>query len=123
MNFEKIEKAYGYLLENTQTIQNDLQTNFYDALVEQNAIYLELKQGRVASFLPVSFDEGCPNRAPTGQSPIYARWDWISSGLPSGSVGEFRSSRCARNGEWNRELGPNLDEQLSAFLRLFGLGN
>ena len=40
-NFEKIEKAYGYLLENTQTIQNDLQTNFYDALVEQNAIYLD----------------------------------------------------------------------------------
>ena len=41
MNFEKIEKAYGYLLENTQTIQNYLQTNFYDALVEQNAIYLD----------------------------------------------------------------------------------
>ena len=41
MNFEKIEKANGYLLENTQTIQNDLQTNFYDALVEQNAIYLD----------------------------------------------------------------------------------
>ena len=41
MNFEKIEKAYGYLLESTQTIQNDLQTNFYDALVEQNAIYLD----------------------------------------------------------------------------------
>ena len=41
MNFEKIEKAYGYLLENTQTIQNDLQANFYDALVEQNAIYLD----------------------------------------------------------------------------------
>ena len=41
MNFEKIEKAYGYLLENTQTIQNDLQTNFYDALVEQNVIYLD----------------------------------------------------------------------------------
>lgn len=43
MNFEKIEKAYGYLLENTQTIQNDLQTNFYDALVEQNAIYLDVQ--------------------------------------------------------------------------------
>ena len=41
MNFEKIEKAYGYLLESTQIIQNDLQTNFYDALVEQNAIYLD----------------------------------------------------------------------------------
>ena len=41
MNFEKIEKAYGYLLENTQTIPHDLQTNFYAALVEQNAIYLD----------------------------------------------------------------------------------
>ena len=85
MNFEKIEKAYGYLLENTQTIQNDLQTNFYDALVEQNAIYLD---GQTElTLLSVSFDEGSPNRAPTSQSPIYARWDWISSGLSSGSVG------------------------------------
>ena len=41
MNFEIIEKAYGYLLENTQIIQYDFQTNFYDALVEQNAIYLD----------------------------------------------------------------------------------
>ena len=48
MDFEKIEQAYTYLLENVQFIQSDLATNFYDALVEQNSIYLdgetELKQ-------------------------------------------------------------------------------
>ena len=41
MDFEKIEQAYTYLLENVQVIQNDLATNFYDALVEQNSIYLD----------------------------------------------------------------------------------
>ena len=41
MNFEKIEQAYTYLLENVQVIQSDLATNFYDALVEQNSIYLD----------------------------------------------------------------------------------
>ena len=41
MNFEKIEQAYTYLLENVQIIQNDLATSFYDALVEQNGIYLD----------------------------------------------------------------------------------
>lgn len=41
MNFEKIEQAYTYLLENVQSIQNELATSFYDALVEQNAIYLD----------------------------------------------------------------------------------
>lgn len=40
MNFEKIEQAYGLLLENVQTIQNLLATNGYDALIEQNAAYL-----------------------------------------------------------------------------------
>lgn len=40
MNYEKIEQAYGLLLENTQTIQNGLGTNIYDALIEQNAAYL-----------------------------------------------------------------------------------
>ena len=35
MDFEKIEQAYTYLLENVQVIQSDLATNFYDALVEQ----------------------------------------------------------------------------------------
>ena len=41
MDFEEIEQAYTYLLENIQVIQNDLATNFYDALVEQNSIYLD----------------------------------------------------------------------------------
>ena len=41
MDFEKIEQAYTYLLENVQIIQNDLATNFYDALIEQNSIYLD----------------------------------------------------------------------------------
>ena len=31
MDFEKIEQAYTYLLENVQVIQSDLATNFYDA--------------------------------------------------------------------------------------------
>ncbi|MGT2914060.1 class I SAM-dependent methyltransferase [Streptococcus criceti] len=43
MNFEKIEKAYGLLLENVQLLQNDLKTNSYDALIEQNALYLDGK--------------------------------------------------------------------------------
>lgn len=37
MDFEKIEQAYIYLLENVQVIQSDLATNFYDALVEKIA--------------------------------------------------------------------------------------
>ena len=41
MDFEKIEQAYTYLLENVQIIQNDLTTNFYDALIEQNGIYVD----------------------------------------------------------------------------------
>lgn len=41
MNFEKIEQAYALLLENVQEIQNELLTNFYDALVEQNGSYLD----------------------------------------------------------------------------------
>ena len=41
MNFEKIEEAYTLLLENVQVIQNKLSTNFYDALIEQNGIYLD----------------------------------------------------------------------------------
>ena len=41
MDFEEIEQAYTYLLENIQIIQNDLATNFYDALIEQNSIYLD----------------------------------------------------------------------------------
>ena len=41
MDFEKIEQAYTYLLENVQIIQNDLATSFYDALIEQSGIYLD----------------------------------------------------------------------------------
>ena len=41
--FRKIEQAYTYLLENTQSIQNELSTNFYDALIEQNVMYLDGK--------------------------------------------------------------------------------
>ena len=41
MNFEKIEQAYALLLENVQEIQNELLTSFYDALIEQNGIYLD----------------------------------------------------------------------------------
>ena len=41
MNFEKIEQAYTLILENVQNIQNALATNFYDALIEQNGIYLD----------------------------------------------------------------------------------
>lgn len=40
MNFEKIESAYQLILENTQLIENDIKTNIYDALIEQNAFYL-----------------------------------------------------------------------------------
>ncbi|TWS94647.1 class I SAM-dependent methyltransferase [Streptococcus sp. sy018] len=40
MNFEKIEQAYDLLLENIQTLQNELHTHSYDALIEQNAYYL-----------------------------------------------------------------------------------
>ncbi|HFU3844942.1 TPA: class I SAM-dependent methyltransferase [Streptococcus suis] len=40
MNFENIEQAYDLLLENVQTIQNQLGTNIYDAMIEQNAAYL-----------------------------------------------------------------------------------
>ncbi|MGT2757268.1 class I SAM-dependent methyltransferase [Streptococcus ovuberis] len=39
MNFEKIEEAYELLLENVQTLQNQLMTNSYDALIEQNMAY------------------------------------------------------------------------------------
>ncbi|WP_155997479.1 class I SAM-dependent methyltransferase [Streptococcus ruminantium] len=40
MNFEKIEQVYDLLLENVQTIQNQLGTNIYDAMIEQNAAYV-----------------------------------------------------------------------------------
>ena len=41
MNFEKIERAFELLLENVHSLQTYLATNFYDALIEQNSLYLE----------------------------------------------------------------------------------
>lgn len=43
MNFEAIETAFELLLENVQTIENDLGTHAYDALIEQNSYYLGLR--------------------------------------------------------------------------------
>ena len=40
MNFEAIETDFELLLENVQTIENDLGTHAYDALIEQNSYYL-----------------------------------------------------------------------------------
>ena len=40
MKYEKIEQAYNLLLKNVQTIQNQLGTNIYDAMIEQNAAYV-----------------------------------------------------------------------------------
>ncbi|MGT2933451.1 class I SAM-dependent methyltransferase [Streptococcus catagoni] len=40
MNFEKIERAYELILENSQVIENELKTHIYDALIEQNSYYL-----------------------------------------------------------------------------------
>lgn len=40
MDFEKIETAYNLLLNNCQRLETKLQTNLYDALIEQNAYYL-----------------------------------------------------------------------------------
>ncbi|MGT2888568.1 class I SAM-dependent methyltransferase [Streptococcus didelphis] len=43
MDFEKIEKAYELILENSQKIETDLKTHIYDSLIEQNAYYLGAK--------------------------------------------------------------------------------
>ncbi|MGT2637643.1 class I SAM-dependent methyltransferase [Streptococcus ratti] len=40
MDFEKIETAYNLLLDNCQQLEAKIQTNLYDALIEQNAYYL-----------------------------------------------------------------------------------
>ncbi|MBM7643373.1 class I SAM-dependent methyltransferase [Streptococcus loxodontisalivarius] len=40
MNFEHIETAYELILENIQLIENEIKTNIYDALIEQNSFYL-----------------------------------------------------------------------------------
>lgn len=45
MNFETIEQAYQLILENIQLIENDIKTNIYDALIEQNSFYLGAEGG------------------------------------------------------------------------------
>ena len=57
MNFEKIEQAYDFILENIQLIENELKTHLYDALIEQNSFYLgeegaseEVDASRTQSF-------------------------------------------------------------------------
>lgn len=45
MNFEHIETAYRLILENIQSLQNQLHTNSYDALIEQNTCYLNRDAG------------------------------------------------------------------------------
>lgn len=105
MDFEKIEQAYTYLLENVQVIQSDLATNFYDALVEQNSIYLDgetelnqvkdnnqalkrlaLRKEEWAQDLPVSLDEGWANRTLAGQSPVYTGCYCFAFGVYCGRV-------------------------------------
>ena len=91
MNFEKIEEAYTLLLENVQVIQNKLSTNFYDALIEQNGIYLDgqtdleiVKKNHqtlkslMAQSLSVHSDEGFSDRAFASQSSVYTRCHWFS---------------------------------------------
>lgn len=95
MDFEKIEQAYTYLLENVQIIQNDLATSFYDALIEQNGIYLDgqtnledvkknnqalktfgtSKRG-VVTDLSIFVNEGSSNRTSSSQSPVHTRCGW-----------------------------------------------
>lgn len=43
MNFEKIEKAFELILENSQLIETDLHTHIYDAIIEQNSYLLGAK--------------------------------------------------------------------------------
>lgn len=40
MNLEKIEAAFALVIENINHLQNQLNTDFYEAFVEQNAYYL-----------------------------------------------------------------------------------
>ena len=109
MNFEKIEQAYTYLLENTQSIQNELSTNFYDALIEQNAMYLDGKTDldivknnskklkelglskeewrRAYQFLFMKATQTEPLQA---KSPVHTRCDWFYHYIFDRSVGQRR---------------------------------
>ncbi|KXU01490.1 Adenine-specific methyltransferase [Streptococcus constellatus] len=96
MNFEKIEQAYSLLLENVQELQNTLLTNFYDALVEQNGVYLDgntelatvKKNNEILNSLKLSkeewrrsyqffTDESGSNGAFASQSSIYSGFYWF----------------------------------------------
>ena len=46
---------------------------------------------------------------------------WISSGLPSGSVGEFRSSRCAQKWGVEQNLAQTLMNNCQRSLDYLGL--
>lgn len=61
MNFEKIEQAYDLLLENVQTIQNQLGTNIYDAMIEQNVAYLAYLAGQHETDLIVRNNQTLKN--------------------------------------------------------------
>ncbi|KXT75468.1 class I SAM-dependent methyltransferase [Streptococcus sp. DD12] len=49
VNFEKIEQAFDLLLTNVQQLQSDLATNIYDAIVEQNAYFVQ-GEGKLAKL-------------------------------------------------------------------------
>ena len=95
MDFEKIEQAYTYLLENVQIIQNDLATSFYDALIEQNGIYLDgqtnledvkknnqalkrlaLRKEEWLRTYQFFVNEGSSNRTSSSQSPVHTGCGW-----------------------------------------------
>mgnify|MGYP000072689282 CR=1 FL=1 len=102
MNFEAIETAFELLLENVQTIENDLGTHAYDALIEQNSYYLGaevaneliIKNNEKLRALNLSKEEWrrafqffvYQTRAIgsfTSQSPIYTGCYWIYHSLPT----------------------------------------
>ncbi|OFI48714.1 DNA methyltransferase [Floricoccus tropicus] len=43
MDIQKVEEAFNLIIENTQTLEQELHTHFYDALIEQNVAYVEGK--------------------------------------------------------------------------------
>ncbi|WEV60481.1 class I SAM-dependent methyltransferase [Streptococcaceae bacterium ESL0729] len=43
MNIEKVEQAFNLIIENTQSLEQELHTHFYEALIEQNVAYVEGK--------------------------------------------------------------------------------
>ncbi|MDR1568138.1 MAG: class I SAM-dependent methyltransferase [Streptococcaceae bacterium] len=51
MEIEQIEQAFEIILYNTQTIQKQLKTDFFDALIEHNVGYAAYLRGEVADDL------------------------------------------------------------------------